>query len=243
MSRSHRRECLPQRLCGKLLAEENHVGLEDAVAFGAQGRLVFQPDAPEEILHGISLEASQALGEVHGAVKLEDFFRGIARLLVQVVDVLSDDAFELSEFLHLGYGKVGLVGLRVDDEPALDEKLPLLEARLGAREKTVDREFLGVETGPDPAGASKIGDARFRADSRPGENDDPFRTGYQPGCFLHGLEQHVTHDEPLPGARLTPETRRGGTSSCIVHFGGKEKVSGDRVQVTGSDIQGFFPDT
>ena len=172
-------------------------------------------------------------------MKLEDLFGGIARFLVEVVDVLRDDAVELSELLQLGYGKVGLVGLRVDDEPALDEKPPLLEARLGAREKTVNREFLGVETGPDPAGASKIGDARFRADPRPGEDDDPLRTDYQPGCFLHGLQQHVTHDERLPGARITPKTRRGGTSSCIVHFGGKRKASGDRVQ---GQVQGNMED-
>ena len=110
---------MPQRLCGKLFAEEDHVGLEDAVALGAQGRLVFQLEAPEEILHGISLKASQAPGEIHGAVKLEDFFGGIARFLVEIVDILRDDAFELSELLQLGYGKVGLVGLRVDDETAL----------------------------------------------------------------------------------------------------------------------------
>ena len=116
------------------------------------------------------------------------------------------------------------VGLRVDNEAALDEKLPLLEARLGTGEKTINGELLGVEAGPDPAGAAKIGDARFGAHPGTGEDDDPLRVRDQGGHFLNPLLHSIIGHETLPVTRMARRARRASSSKCILHFGRKRKA-------------------
>ena len=48
---------------------------------------------------------------MHVAVKLEDEVSGHPGLLVKVIDVLGDNAVELSQLVQLGDGVVGGVGL------------------------------------------------------------------------------------------------------------------------------------
>ena len=63
-------------------------------------------------------------------MKLEDFFIGHARLLVQVVYVLGDNTVQFPQLIQFGNGVMGRVGLGLGDK-ALPHELPLLSPGFG----------------------------------------------------------------------------------------------------------------
>ena len=97
------------------------------------------------------------------------------RLLVEAVDVLGDDRFQLSRRLPLRQLFMGGVGLRVQIKHFVAVKaekflrIHLIEAvaQDGFRGVVI---FLVVEA----VGATEIGDAALRADPGPAEKDDVF---------------------------------------------------------------------
>ena len=84
---------------------EHHVRLDDAAALGAAGHT----GAVGDEVHIIERAAARAVVAQGAAVELKHVFG--SRRLVQAVDVLGDDRFQLALFFQPGQPQVGRVGL------------------------------------------------------------------------------------------------------------------------------------
>ena len=99
----------------------------------------------EDLLQGIAVPAIQAADPLHVAVKFVDPAGIVSRLLVEVVDVLGDDAVQPAQRLQLGNRLMGGIGAGVLEQIAGEEEAPLLPAGLRTREEFVDGEILRIE--------------------------------------------------------------------------------------------------
>ena len=93
-------------------------------------------------------------------MQLDDALGGQPSPLMEVVDVLGDDAVEPPELPELGHGEMAGIGLG----PAQDgidhaAELPVATtAFLGAHE-ILERELRGIEAVPDPPGTPEVRNA------------------------------------------------------------------------------------
>src|SRR5450759_4405995 len=129
----------------------------------------------ENFLQRVAFPAIHAEDPAHVAVELEYLCRIVSRFLVEIVDVLGDDAAYLSQLLQLRDGLMRGVGPGLLEQIAGEEEAPLFPPGLRARQKFIDREILRIEFRPEAAGAAEIGNPGFRADARARKNNDVFR--------------------------------------------------------------------
>jgi hypothetical protein len=106
-------------------------------------------------------------------VHFDHLLRGVARLLVQLVDVLRDQRMQLSSSFQVHQRQVPRVGLcapRRARHPIPPGKLP----HLAVREVVVDVGHLLGERipGPQALRAAEIRDSRVGGDSRAGKRHD-----------------------------------------------------------------------
>jgi hypothetical protein len=207
--------CLFQGLGRKGLSEKNHIRLQNPPTALAGRRLFASPSFVEDFLQGKPLIAVQAADPAHAAVEFVDFFRSIARLLVEVVNVLGDDAVEFPQGLQLGNSSVGGVGVFVFEHAAVHQKAPMLMPRLGTGDVPVNGEILLVESRPEPSGTAEIGNPGFRTDPRTGKNDNASSPGdhlSHPNDVLFLIRCH--HAAPLSTClrRLNPSMDAGGVN-------------------------------
>jgi hypothetical protein len=130
-------------------------------------------------------------------VQLEDNFGGVSRFLMQVIDILGDNAVEFAHFLQLRDCQMGAIGFGIGKQPAFQEDFPLFFPGLGIAQELVDRKIFRIEFCPDTAGAAEIGDTRFGADPGPREYNDP--PGFQDACrnVLDCLVNGAKHKGPF----------------------------------------------
>src|SRR2546423_2072332 len=111
----------------------------------------------------LAIQADDALGR---AVQLDDL--PTAGLLMQAVGVLRDDGAQVATRLEVHERSMGGIRLGVR-APVLEAVSPVLG---GIPTECIDvRDFVGIEFGPEPALAPKVGDATLDRDPRPGKRD------------------------------------------------------------------------
>ena len=145
---------------------QHHVGLYNAAA-GAAGDARRRGHG----LHAVELAASAAVVAQDAPVQLQHL--AAAGFLVQPVDVLGDDGFQLALPLPLRQLPVGGVGLGVQCQHFAAVKVVKL-LRVGLKKRVAEHgfrrilEFLAVQ----PVHAAEVLDAGLRADACAAEKDD-----------------------------------------------------------------------
>jgi len=80
-----------------------------------------------------------------------------SRPLMEVIDILRDDASQFADLFQPRDGLVGIIWFHLFEESAFRKKCPLPVACLGTREEFVNGKVIGVKTGPDTPGLRKSG--------------------------------------------------------------------------------------
>lgn len=145
---------------------QDHVGL-DAAAAAAHGDAF----GVHDIFRVIELAAALAVVAEGAAVELQDVFA--AGRLVEAVDVLGDDGFQLSFLFPLGQLFVGLVGLDAGHQelvPVVFEELFGHTRVAGMAEHEFRREFIFLTV--EAVLASEIRYAAFGGNAGAAEKDD-----------------------------------------------------------------------
>ena len=150
-----------------------------------------------------SLAALEAGDETIGAVELDQTAVRSAGELVQAVDILRDQAEQLTALFEFAYrlmADVGLDGFEKLVGGFLE--LPVLHPRGFAGEKILEQHRLVFC--PDAAGAAEVGHAGFGADAGAGEKNQLLRLTHSGGKFFE-LHERVTRPVILPqGPRVLP---------------------------------------
>ncbi len=113
-------------------------------------------------------------GHVHGgAVKFQYFVRRITGLKVKAVDVLCDQAVELSKLLELCNGKMCPVGFGIFHRFVhLRCHLPVFLPGSFTFQKPLKIKVLRIVLLPNASGTSEIGNSGFRAETCANEHHD-----------------------------------------------------------------------
>jgi len=96
-------------------------------------------------------------------------------LLVQIIDILSDDAIQFAHLVELGDGMVGGIWFSFSKKSTFGGHLPNSFASSRVAEKLLNGEVLRVIPGPDSSRTAEIGYTRLRAYPGPGKHDDLLR--------------------------------------------------------------------
>src|SRR5690606_1316712 len=131
------------------LAEGDRVALQDPAAAQAARVFLARPDTRQRAFHRRAVAALPAHDAANGAVHFDDALRRIAGALMQLVDVLRDEAvqpalaFELDQSLVAGIrtGRPGRVA---------KPRLPCGLAHLGVGQVVLDRRLLLGRRVPRP---------------------------------------------------------------------------------------------